>query len=88
MERYELINFFDVLGNAKDGWEINNQCVEFDDLYISEDATKKEILEYLVDRGFLNTSDMRRIYIDCYGDGITVFERKGLKPLCELRRYY
>lgn len=89
MERYELINYFDVWGNAKDGWEINNLCVEFDDLYLADDITKKEILNYLVDREFLNTSDMRRIYVDCYEMGmITIYERKGMKPLFALRRRY
>lgn len=89
MERYELINYFDVWGNAKDGWEINNLCVEFDDLYLADDITKKEILNYLVDREFLNTSDMRRIYVDCYEMGmITIYKRKGMKPLFALRRRY
>lgn len=28
MPTYSLINYFDVWGNAKDGWEVNNLCTE------------------------------------------------------------
>jgi len=84
--KYSLINYFDVWGNAKDGWEVNNQCVEYDDLYISDDCTHKEILTYLKQTGFLTTSDMRRLVVDsCCSDGIEIFERKGMKPICGLR---
>ena len=30
---YTLINYFDVWGNAADGFEVNNQCIECDDLF-------------------------------------------------------
>ena len=83
--RYMLQNYFDVWGNADDGWEVNDQCTEFDDLYLSNDITNKEILEYLKGIGFLATSDMRRLYVENMGDFIEIYERKGMKPLCGLR---
>ena len=77
--KYELINYFDVWGNAEDGWEVNNQCVEFRDLIITEDASDKDILNYLVDIGFLATSDMRKLLVDNNGDMIEIFEKKSME---------
>ena len=78
---YTLINYFDVCGNKKDGYEINNQYVEFDDWYISDDSTKKDILNYLVKAGYLKTSDMRKVNIDDYGDYMEVYAVKDSFPL-------
>ena len=86
--KYELINYFDVWGNAEDGWEVNNQCIEFRDLVITEDASDKDILNYLVDIGFLATSDMRKLLVDNSGDMIEIFEKKSMKPICGLRQVY
>jgi hypothetical protein len=92
---YKLINYFDVWGNKRDGWEINNQCYfneygEKDSIFhIENDATKKEILNYLVSIGFLNTSDMRKLYVDEFSsDMIEIYERKGMKPLCAFNPTY
>lgn len=83
---YALINYFDVWGNAKDGWEVNDMCTEFEDLQITDDATDKDILEYLVQIGFLTTSDRRRLVVeDLGGQNIEIYQRKGMKPLCSLR---
>ena len=86
--RFMLVNYFDVWGNAKDGWEVNNQCIEFDDLYITDDCSKKEILNYLRDTGYLTTSDMRRLEVIDYGELIEINERKGCKPLYALQMVF
>lgn len=86
--KYELINYFDVWGNAEDGWEINNQCVELRDLVITDGATDKDILNYLVDIGFLVTSDMRKLVVENNGDMIEIFEKKSMKPICRLQQIY
>jgi len=88
MGKWSLINYTDVCGNAKDGWEVNDQCIEFDDLIITEDATNKDILNYLKQIGFLATSDMRRIAIEDMGDMIEIFARKGMMPICRLQPNY
>lgn len=85
MKKYSLVNYFDVWGNAKDGWEVNNQCVEFDDLVITDDATEKDILKYLVSIGFLATSDRRKVRIDYLGDHMEIYAVKGNMPLGLLR---
>ncbi len=77
---YTLYNYFDVW-NYDGEWVVNNQCIEAEDIYISDDSTDKEICTYLKDAGYLTTNDMRRLYVDDEGDAITIYERKGLKPI-------
>lgn len=87
MNTYTLINYFDVWGNEVDGYEVNNQCVEAKDIVIADDATDKEVLNKLVEMGFLNTSDMRRLVVENdWNCGIEILEKKGMKPLYGLRR--
>lgn len=52
------------MGNEKDGYEINNLCTEAEGITITDDATEKDILNYLVLIGFLTTSDRRKVRID------------------------
>ena len=85
---FTLINYFDVWGNAKDGWEVNNQCIEADDLVITDDASPKEICEGLKRINMLATSDMRRLEVINWGDMIEINERKGHKPLFGLMMNY
>lgn len=83
---YRLVNYFDVWGNEKDGYEVNNLCVEFNDLQITDDATDKDILNYLRDIGFLNTSDRRRVRLVDFGEMIEIEQVKGFYPLGRLER--
>lgn len=85
---FTLINYFDVWGNEKEGYEINNQCIECDDLIILDDASDKDILNYLKDSGYLKTSDMRHLVVENFGDNIEIYQRKGIKPLFGLTRNY
>lgn len=78
---YTLINYFDVWGNKKDGYTVNNQCIEADDINITDDATPKEICEYLKNINMLATSDMRRLEVVDYGDLIEINEKKSGCPL-------
>lgn len=82
--KYKLVNYFDVWGNEKDGYEVNNLCTEADNLWIDDSCTMKEIAQFLVTIGFLATSDMRRLYLLDDGDSIEIYERKGMYPLGRL----
>lgn len=85
--KYSLINYFDVWGNDKDGYEVNNLCVEKTGITISYDATEKEILDYLVQIGFLNTSDMRKVRINTLDEEMMeIYAVKGMQPLGRLER--
>lgn len=83
---YRLINYFDVWGNEKDGFEVNNLCVEKESIDIKDDASDKEILQVLVDEGFLVTSDRRKVCLVDYGMGdmIEICAKKSMYPLGRL----
>lgn len=89
MPTYSLINYFDVWGDTIDGWEVNDLCIEKTGITITDDASEKEILNYLVQIGFLNTSDMRRVMIDMSDDDMMeIYAIKGMKPLGRLQREF
>ena len=84
--RYSLINYFDVWGNPEDGWEVNNQCVEFDDINIADDATDGEILRFLAAIGFLREDALDRLEVEDYAVGmLEITERDSGMPVCALR---
>lgn len=86
---WTLIDYFDVWGNAEDGWEVNNQSVEFDDIYIDPSTTDEELVDYLKSIGYLakhvKTSDLE-IYDD--GDMIEFFKADDGMPICRLQRNF
>ena len=85
MSKYNLINYFDVWGNEEEGYEVNNLCIEERDIVITDDATDKDILEFLVTVGFLNTSDENKVYLQDYGDGmIEIYQKEHNYPLGRL----
>jgi capsule polysaccharide export protein KpsE/RkpR len=86
--RFKLINYTDVLGNKEDGYEINNQCIEFDDLYIDNNATNKEVLTFLKSIKFLTSDDMRKLIVENSGDLIEIYQKKDYYPLCALHMIY
>ena len=53
MKTYTLIHTHDVWGNARDGWEVNDQYTVCDDLVITEDATQYDVMQALKRMGFL-----------------------------------
>lgn len=89
MNKYTLVNYFDVWGNAKDGYEVNNLCKEETGITITDDASEKDILNYLVLIGFLATSDMRKVRIDTTDwDMMEIYAVKDNYPLGSLRREF
>ena len=84
--KWRLINYFDVWVDPDEGWQVNNLCTEEDDLYIADDSSDKEILDFLKQIGFLKTSDMRRLCLVDYGDMIEIYQKKDMYPLGRLER--
>lgn len=80
---WEMVAYTDVLGNPEDGWEVNNQTVMFDDLVIADDATDDDILDYLVNIGFLITKE--GVAVEDNGDMIEISEDNGF-PICRLMK--
>lgn len=60
--RLRLVNYFDVWGNKKDGWEVNNLCTEWEDVWTSE-LDDKTLLDILKNTEFLR-KDVRINEID------------------------
>ena len=83
---FTLINYFDVWGNEEDGYEVNDACVEAEDLVITDEATDEDIVDYLFQNGYLTTNDFNLFEVDDSGDFIEIYEKAGLKPLYSLRR--
>lgn len=88
MSRYELIDYFDVLGDEIYGWEVNNQTVVFNDLYISDEANAKDIIEYLIDIKYLDKDSKDKILVDFDVDFIELLRKKDFFPICGLRKVF
>lgn len=83
----KLINYFDVWGNKKDGWEINNMCEEHKGkLELHEDSTNEEIVKYLKNIGFLkSTARMNQImFHDLDNMGVEIYQKKDQQPICRI----
>lgn len=83
---YTLINYFDVWGNEVDGYEVNNQCVEAEDIVIADDATDDDIINYLQLAGYLNTNETSLFNVEDNVDFIEISVKETGMPLYLLRR--
>lgn len=86
MKTWTLINYFDVWGNEVDGYEVNNQCVEAEDIIIADDATDADIINYLQLAGYLNTNETGLFEVEDNGDFIEICVKETGMPLYSLRR--
>jgi len=87
MYNLKLVNYFDVWGNKKDGYEVNNMCVECDDLYLNN-IDNKNILQLLKTIDFLQPSTrINQVIIENDGTMIEIYQKNGKQyplPLCRL----
>ena len=84
---YKLIDYFDVLGNEEDGWEVNNLCEVESEIFVADDATDEEILVYLKEIGYLTTSDPTEVTINSQdGQFIEIEVAKTGMPLGRLEK--
>jgi hypothetical protein len=81
---YEVINHYDVWGNAKDGWEVNDSSnagtVEFDD-----EPTNEEIWDGLVEDGIAYGPFKDAEFRD-NGDSIEIDYKKNGRPVFTLNK--
>lgn len=66
---YELINYFDVWGNPEDGFDVNDLDRTGEIITITDDATDEDIVDGLINMGFLKSDAKGRIYVEDMGDG-------------------
>lgn len=84
---YDLINYFDVWGNEEDGWEVNDASRDETDLYIDDDLTAEELVDYLIDQvGFLSPAARGKVEVWDAGDNIEFSDAETGEPLCGLER--
>lgn len=89
METWSLINYFDVWGNSKDGYEVNNQCTEAADIIMINYPTDRDLLKLLKSIGFfkkhvrLNMLDIRDDF-----EFIEISERRTGKPILAFVKNY
>ena len=88
---FDLIDYFDVWGNEEDGWEVNDQTVVEEKIWISDDTTEEELFNYLKDTvGYFNrNTKFSDVEIQWYDpDFIEIFQAKDGCPVCSLRKSY
>jgi hypothetical protein len=82
--KYNLVNYFDVWGNAVEGWEVNNLCSE-GIVEITENATKSDLIQALIDKGFfLDTVIEKDVEIQNDFEMIEFFVESNMYPICRL----
>lgn len=70
INKYKIVDYFDVWGNPVDGWEVNDLTSYYDTdetcLRISEDATDEEIIDFLIQICYLLPTAKETIYLESY----------------------
>ncbi len=82
MAIFEIRNY-DVWGNDKDGYEVND-TFHYGETELPEDFTDKDILTALNKEYFKSPQQLRNIEIGGDDIIITVNQRSNSKPVCEL----
>jgi len=82
-ELFQLVNYFDIWGNSRDGYEVNNLCHE--QVFFIGEFSGKEFIKILKEIGFLR----KRFRFSC--DSWSLYEvthvRTG-KPLFRLDEFH
>ena len=85
VNHYKLIDYFDVWGNATDGWEVNDLTTVEDDIVITEDSTDEEIIDFLVRIDYLKPEVKELVYLESYdNEMIEIIARENDYPLGRL----
>ena len=85
--KYKLIDYYDVLGNEEDGYEVNNLCTCATGIEITDDATDADIINYLKSINFLSEKATIET-VELSGDDlfIELTEKEAGYPLGRLER--
>lgn len=81
----KLVNYFDVWGNKKDGWDINNLCTE-GMIELPDNYSKHDIVKAIKEVGFFKPSvrlNMLEIE-DLYPYYEISHKANGYKPVCRI----
>ena len=85
VNRYKLIDYFDVWGNVKDGWEVNNLCEIEDDIILAEDTTDEEIIDFLIMINYLESEAKGQVHLESQdNEMIEIVQTKDDYPIGRL----
>lgn len=85
VNRYKLIDYFDVWGNAEDGWEVNNLCEIENDIILAEDTTDEEIVDFLIMINYLESEAKEQVHLESQdNEMIEIVQTKDNYPLGRL----
>lgn len=89
VNKYKIVDYVDVWGNAEDGWEVNlwfnNYDTEDTCLRIAEDATDEEIIDFLIQIGYLKPEAKENVHLESYdNEMIEIVQTKDDYPLGRL----
>lgn len=70
VNHYKLIDYFDVWGNPIDGWEVNDLTTVEENIVIAEDSTDEEIIDFLIQIGYLKPEAKELVHLESYDDEI------------------
>ena len=85
MSKYKLIDYFDVWGNAEEGYEVNNLCTAIEEVEIPLDAVAEDIIRILKEVNYLHEEAETALF-EVVGDGemIEIFRESDMYPLGRL----
>ena len=85
--KLRLIDYFDVWGNARDGYAVNDMC-EQAIFEVKDWPTNAEALKMLKKIGYFKKSvRLASVRFPGYSDMIEIEDRKG-RPICRLEEIY
>lgn len=89
VNKYKLVDYIDVWGNPIDGWEVNDLTSYYDTdetcLRISEDATDEEIIDYLIQIGYLLPTAKKLVHLESQeNEMIEIVQTKDDYPIGRL----
>lgn len=89
VNKYKIVDYIDVWGNAEDGWEVNLWFNDYDTedtcLRIAEDSTDEEIIDLLIRIGYLTPEVKELVYLESYdNEMIEIVARENDYPIGRL----
>lgn len=79
----KLINYFDVWGDKKDGYEVNDLCTEFEDVYINDNSDRSILNMLKLTCMIKETCRINQLTFDrnSFENAIEIYERVTKKPM-------
>ena len=85
VNKYKIVDYFDVWGNPIDGWEVNDLTTVEEDIVIAEDSTDEEIIDFLIQIEYLKPEAKELVHLESYdNEMIEIIQTKDDYPIGRL----